>query len=244
MPVFPSTPADFHIFPNQPISRSRRRRRSSSPLDIAADVDQEHAYLNSIRSAAFWELRRNVADSGEGFVSSMRDYEHTRSRLDLSPIPSQSLRRGRRQSSSLSNSLRTRTSCPDESSAEEEDVQIFAGESTSLFTFGAADITPSLPHCQSGGSSQSVTSSEPCSSPTDSESSSSMFDSVIIETGQSSKAAPSPSFNLPSTRSEKALAALTLAMANGAGSIHNYSAVDCLQPTFDLDDSHIGEMWH
>ncbi|KAI0757135.1 hypothetical protein C8Q80DRAFT_1265102 [Daedaleopsis nitida] len=57
---------------------------------------------------------------------------------------------------------------------------------------------------------------------------------------------PSPtSPHLPSTasRSEKAIAALTLAMANGAAGISDYEALLTTEPLTTLDDSHAGELW-
>ncbi len=51
------------------------------------------------------------------------------------------------------------------------------------------------------------------------------------------------SCGLPSTRSEKALAALTLAMANGAGSIHDYDALRNIEPVVVHDDGAVGELW-
>lgn len=53
---------------------------------------------------------------------------------------------------------------------------------------------------------------------------------------------PTPS--LPTSRSEKALAALSLAMANGAGSLDDYNSLVMLQQHSALDESHAGEMWH
>lgn len=47
-----------------------------------------------------------------------------------------------------------------------------------------------------------------------------------------------------STRSEKAIAALTLAMANGAGGVVDYQALLAIQATPSLDNSQVGEMWH
>lgn len=51
---------------------------------------------------------------------------------------------------------------------------------------------------------------------------------------------PSPA----SSRSEKAIAALTLAMANGAGGLNDYAALRALEPTSVIDDSQVGELWH
>lgn len=48
---------------------------------------------------------------------------------------------------------------------------------------------------------------------------------------------------LPASRSEKALAALSLAMANGAGSIHDYDALGTVQPVSAIEECQVGEMW-
>ncbi|KAF8225046.1 hypothetical protein L208DRAFT_1409102 [Tricholoma matsutake] len=46
------------------------------------------------------------------------------------------------------------------------------------------------------------------------------------------------------SRSEKAIAALTLAMANGAGDLNDYQALLAIQAPPALDNSQVGEMWH
>lgn len=51
------------------------------------------------------------------------------------------------------------------------------------------------------------------------------------------------SLTLPASRSEKALAALSLAMANGAGSIHDYDALRAVQPVSAIEECQVGEMW-
>ncbi|KAF9270358.1 hypothetical protein L218DRAFT_952503 [Marasmius fiardii PR-910] len=47
-----------------------------------------------------------------------------------------------------------------------------------------------------------------------------------------------------SSRSEKAIAALTLALASGSAGINDYEALRNLQPVLALDDGQVGEMWH
>ncbi|KAI0724417.1 hypothetical protein C8T65DRAFT_563227 [Cerioporus squamosus] len=56
---------------------------------------------------------------------------------------------------------------------------------------------------------------------------------------------PPSSPHLPSTasRSEKAIAALTLAMANGAAGINDYEALRMTEGLATLDESHAGELW-
>ncbi|RPD63082.1 hypothetical protein L227DRAFT_584712 [Lentinus tigrinus ALCF2SS1-6] len=64
-------------------------------------------------------------------------------------------------------------------------------------------------------------------------------------TGVPGFTAPLSSPHLPSTasRSEKAIAALTLAMANGAAGINDYEALRMTEDLTTLDDSHAGELW-
>jgi hypothetical protein len=49
---------------------------------------------------------------------------------------------------------------------------------------------------------------------------------------------------LSASRSEKAIAALSLAMANGAGGLNDYEALRAIQAPPVLDDCQVGEMWH
>ena len=62
--------------------------------------------------------------------------------------------------------------------------------------------------------------------------------------------APTPahtqSQGAPASPSEKALAALTLVMANGAGGLNDYAAVRAASAAAEggaLDAAHVGEMW-
>ncbi|KAF9044859.1 hypothetical protein BDZ89DRAFT_1155648 [Hymenopellis radicata] len=249
-PAFPATSADFHLFPNRSNPRSRRRsHRSPSPIDVEPDD-----HLTSVRSAAYRELHRSVADNGEGFVRCMRDYERSRSRVQTSM-------RGRRTSS-----LQKYPSDADESDAD-NDVHIFSGDVPAVFTFhpttsSNSSLSGSV-NTMSGTSSQPFTdSSEHCSSPTMSSASSYISDddhlnltfaqNNVAQTTLSPPSNPSQlpsslhqsySCGLPSTRSEKALAALTLAMANGAGSIHDYDALRNIELVVAHDDGAVGELW-
>jgi hypothetical protein len=47
-----------------------------------------------------------------------------------------------------------------------------------------------------------------------------------------------------SSRSEKAIAALSLAMANGAGGLNDYSALRAKEIPPIIEDSQVGELWH
>jgi hypothetical protein len=87
------------------------------------------------------------------------------------------------------------------------------------------DLTPSLSHSTSSASSSIV--------------------SLPLSTLSSNLPLAAGSFPSQASRSEKALAALSLAMANGAGSItEDYEALRALQPILAIDDAQVGEMWH
>jgi hypothetical protein len=67
--------------------------------------------------------------------------------------------------------------------------------------------------------------------------------------GVSSKSSPPRHYSLTNTspsssRSEKAIAALTLAMANGAGGLNDYSALRAMEIPPIIEDSQVGELWH
>jgi len=47
-----------------------------------------------------------------------------------------------------------------------------------------------------------------------------------------------------STRSEKAIAALSLAIANGAGGLNDYAALRGMEAPSIIEDSQVGELWH
>jgi len=55
--------------------------------------------------------------------------------------------------------------------------------------------------------------------------------------------APHP-LSLSASRSERAIAALSLAMANGAGGLNDYEALRAVQAPSVLDDFQVGELWH
>ena len=50
--------------------------------------------------------------------------------------------------------------------------------------------------------------------------------------------------NNTASRSEKAIAALTLAMANGAAGINDYEALRLAEGLTALDATHAGELWN
>src|ERR1700727_1437436 len=125
--VFASTPAEFHLFPKH----TPRKRETSPYVDPTPPPSQpdRHAFsdLTQLRSDAFGELHKSVAENGEGLVRRMRDFENSRSRSELFSKANEARKRGRERRS-LRNRFTTvlnHSSGPDED--EDEDV-IFAGE--------------------------------------------------------------------------------------------------------------------
>ncbi|KAJ6604445.1 hypothetical protein DFH09DRAFT_309773 [Mycena vulgaris] len=267
-PVFAATPAEFHLFPKNTRTTDRKRRathHAESALDPDFEKDAQTADLTRLRSDAFWQLHRSVEENGEGFVKSMRMYETRRSRSALKVKEAQ--RRGRRRSPvHIPAAMQTR----DDSDGEDDDVQIFAGEPTNssftsrgkqrAFSVGVAEEQPHH------SASFAFARSDRCSSPgATCDSSSSIYlsdDDIRAPNTQLSPALSHTlshsanssliSLNLPppfapkailASRSEKAVAALSLAMANGAGGLEDYEALRRLH-TFSPDNCEVGEMWH
>ncbi|KAJ3811412.1 hypothetical protein F5876DRAFT_64818 [Lentinula aff. lateritia] len=307
LPLLPSSSADFDIFPRKD-SRQRHSMYStttSSVLDPSihaqstSSSSSSYSDLARIRSNAFWELRRSVAENGEGFVRRMRDYEHSRARSGAFSKVKDAQKRGRKRSTLLARRSQTLRRDPD--SEEEDDVQIFSGNLSDAF-LSQEISSPSMSRSPRQSSLNDMDEDprdpiqRPERSPSSSSSSYHIFESSSnspyvfssdmaqiasppytqlevtpssLNSASSSSSTSSISFQLPSapsanlhptggisssssasayvsaSRSEKALAALSLAMANGAGSItEDYEALRALQPILTMDDAQIGEMWH
>jgi len=298
-PFFAATSAEFNLFPKQKRARSNSRRshpQSDPPLPSIEHIDlNTKTDLTRLRSDAFWELRRSIAESGEGLVRRMRDYESSRSRGAAYSRAKDSLRRGRKRHSL---SLRPRRVIDaGDGSDEEDDVQIFSGEGSSeagdyngtrkkrAFSLGTADsgVHPS-PFMDLDGSERGSSSgaffSAPSAYNSDDESMDLVDDSPLStsiiasspgaptlshsftnSTNSSFVSLPGPLFGAHSTsspprhhpfrptspsssRSEKAIAALSLAMANGAGGLNDYGALRVMETPPIIEDSLVGELWH
>lgn len=116
-----------------PLSRGAMRdraRRSPSSQSPAMDVSdpQTCENLRRLRSTAFWELQQSVGQGGEGFIGSMREHEHMRS---------SSLQAGERNSSAQRHSYQSH---PDTSGDEDDDIQIYAGETSTQHVFQTLDV--------------------------------------------------------------------------------------------------------
>ncbi|KAF8078478.1 hypothetical protein FPV67DRAFT_56754 [Lyophyllum atratum] len=304
---FATTSSDFHLFSRRERDNKGRARRSKQSLEsrpMELD-DVEHGDLTSLshlRSNAFWELHRSVAEDGEGLLQRMRDYEHSRSRSDVYLKAKEAQKRGRKRSS-LAASSRRLDFPHHKSDGEEDDVLIYAGElppisppgrpcpkkrSISLdlmdedtrdyeFTTGTSQrsLSPGAT-CDSGSSIYHSDDENFHSSGTTSPFAQSLFSSsppqpfatsfapglpnalsdsmgsspVSLPLRSLSPPAPSSPVQSPapnalsSYRSEKAIAALSLAMANGAGGIADYEAVLAIQTTPLFDGCQVGELWH
>lgn len=264
-PRFPSSSADFNLFP-----KSRRRTEYSSPRPHRKE-------LTHIRSKAFWELRRSIAENGEGFVRRMRDYECVRSRRIDSSNRS-------RKRVCTSNTPGNPSYMSDSDVSDDDDVQIFVGElsndnsqshhsgnwvtrldgpSPNLWpTQDSVDesgyMMPILPpplsftpyragQARSAPLSPDSVASPSALSPPPALSSAlppiplrHLDDCSVFS--PSSSLLPPHSFG-PTHSTDKTVSDLGLALANGAGSINDYSYPENL-PTFQsADGNDPGELW-
>lgn len=297
-PAFAATAAEFHLFPQKEINNNRLRRPSYNPIESSFDVSPtstSRVDLERLRSHAFWELHKSVAENGEGLVRRMRSYERSRSKGDTYLKAKEAYIRGRKRDSLI---IPARETIADDS--DEDDIQIFAGNGldensfpdsprhrTRAMSFDMMDDQRIDARSQSlpGGartpspepSNSSIYISDeddlplrtalPASSPhpydhsftpalshTTSESASSSLLSLPMLPisdmyHMSSGSSPPnhdlpPPLTLPASRSEKAIAALSLAMANGAGSLNDYEGLLQHTQTSHLDDSEVGAMWN
>lgn len=312
-PAFAATSAEFNLFPKEDRKTERSRRSThhgDSTSSFSADLEHDTptvADLARLRSDAFWELHRSVAQNGEGLVMRMRDYEHSRSRSrsEAHAKAKEAQRRGRKRASIV---LPVPKPVPHEdmSDEDEDDVQIFAGELVETPFLGSSrhpkralslggmeesfqHLNPSprqglgsgrcsspVATCDSSSSAYlsdddnsgsnvirtqishspspptATASFTPSLTHTSTESSNSSLVSLplpspLLSTFMSTSFTPqqSPrSTTLAASRSEKAIAALSLMMANGAGGLNDYEALRAFQTRSPLDYSELGEMWH
>ncbi|KAK7694511.1 hypothetical protein QCA50_001697 [Cerrena zonata] len=278
---FPSTSAAFQLFPNRPRRSCRSPRhtpRSSQPL---SPVDLELPSVEEadrLRTDAFWDLHRSIAESGDGFVSRMREWESTHHQAqtyaqtsNYGPSELSQPSRGRKRVAP------TYEEQPGDfdSMDEEDDIVIVSHDdcqpplkkralSMSVmkgnpYSIGASSISSrASERCSSPidiiEDEDDFPSSTPCTSPitpalTHASASSSLVSLVLSAPtihDQSSYLPGAGSFSGPSTpHSERAVAALALAMANGAGGLNDYADVLHLegQQELPMNQSSIGDMW-
>ncbi|CCM00909.1 uncharacterized protein FIBRA_02955 [Fibroporia radiculosa] len=284
MTVFPSTSAAFNLFPEH----NHRRSRPISHPDPAYIHDDEllpSAQLDRMRSDAFGELQRCVAENGEGLVQRMRAWENSCSTSSASSprLLTHDLQPARlRPSRHAGGGAEAGTAANDD-----DDVEIVSGDSSGLPSFhfrspshkkralslGMMDVdlpqiavhpSPVDPSAALSAYSDddddfsilgSSSSSPPTLAHTYPNSSNSSAISLPLSHSSTSPYMLSRSFtftsehrvHVPSTasRSEKALAALTLAMANGAGGVNDYAALQFAQGQNSvIDECQVGELWH
>jgi hypothetical protein len=270
--VFATTPAEFNLTRGQhfPV-KSRRGSNPRNSVDQPMSHRENITELIRLRSLAFWELRRSIAENGEGFVRRMRDYEGSRSRQTIHLKVKEAEKRGRKR---LSSKKRAAIHNPD----DDDDIQICSGDSSSniqKFSFcggrrssHAVDDhhqldSPSTWHmrsCPSCGSQcfsnlqldfftpiqdpephfPSSTVSSPPSSPR------SLYEPPS-STSPPSLSHTADDLSLPSlstTSCHRVVAALNLALANGAGSVEDYSSLQEYQSHFQTEHHDHGDLWH
>ncbi|KAH7931141.1 hypothetical protein BV22DRAFT_1190864 [Leucogyrophana mollusca] len=131
-PVFAATSAEFLLFPNRSkdcsnaIAHSRMRPHISAAHPDESD-DVSEADLARLRSDAFWELRRSVAESGEGLIRRMREYEDSRSKAGIYSR-ARGIERRRRKRYSPSVPITRAVRKVNSSDSDDDDIQIFSGE--------------------------------------------------------------------------------------------------------------------
>ncbi|KAF7320249.1 hypothetical protein MKEN_00809500 [Mycena kentingensis (nom. inval.)] len=211
---FATTSAQFKLFPQKHTVVEPR-------LEQEPDANE----LARLRSEAFHSLRKNIQQTGESWIAKMQMEEEKRVNAH-SP-------RGRRPPTLPASTAENW----DEEDDDDDDVRIFAGESTpTFFTIqhraSSVDETAwrTVFHDRDRCSSPAVSScylsddddsfiSRPALSPTPSSHGLSQSDSVA------SLAQLNDEQSGPSSRSEKAIAALSLAITNGAAGLEDYSAL-------------------
>jgi hypothetical protein len=240
---FPSTSAAFDLRPrNSRPSLSQSRHKQISHTVV---TDQN---VSALHSSAFGELHQSITDASENFVRRMRDWESSRPQVShpnyrlSSPFPSYIPSRGRELSPRTSSTIQAASEDYDDLDSDNDDDVLILSDETSSVPRPSPLCGPGPPkkRARSLGdmdldSPEMIPTIPPELSHTVASSSTSSLLSL----------AP-PSVTPPSSREEKAIAALTLALANGAAGLNDYSAVRealgvSAAPADDA--SEIGEMW-
>ncbi|EPQ60836.1 hypothetical protein GLOTRDRAFT_135446 [Gloeophyllum trabeum ATCC 11539] len=135
-PGFACTPAAFNLFP----SRKRTHRgghHSQGRRSLPAVNEPNSVDMHRMRTTAFGDLRKSIAEGGEGFVLRMRDLEQSRTKNLLAGTRGRlaDQRRAhvgsRRRPASHYESVRRLYPADDTQSGDEDDeIQIFVGENT------------------------------------------------------------------------------------------------------------------
>ncbi|KAF5390249.1 hypothetical protein D9757_002799 [Collybiopsis confluens] len=270
-PAFASTSVDFGLSARKDPRHRHSMHNSTSAVEYIGH--NEYSELARIRSDAFWELKRSVAENGEGLVRRMRDYEQSRARSDTYSKVKDAQKRGRKRQSLLaaSRKMSPPTRQDDSESEDDEDVQILSGHLSESFlsqntrSTSSRSPRPSSPGCmdedsmprEGSSTCMSEHSSDPLSlysapfghsavQPADTNP---LLSHSTLSADTSSDALThfplNSNLSAQASRSNKALAALSLAMANGAGSIiEDYEALRALQPILTMEGSEVEDIWH
>lgn len=269
--LFPNRPRTIRGLPHHPSPASSTRSSVSS----GSSSTFEDADVSRLRSTAFWELQRSITENGEGLVSRMRDWEEMRSHPALMHEMTDSnscnelgqiKKRSVNWTESLSETFEEEDDnliqiIPTDDSFEDSALSSYSHPQTPSHSAGTMDIDDIAYSVCLGPDSGDM-----CSSPTDESSClssgyASEDDSTSSNSSRISLALhhansviihpehfghPAPSAPSSASPSEKAIAALTLVMANGAGGLNDYEAVRSLEDLHftSLDDSLVGEMWN
>ncbi|KAI5897641.1 uncharacterized protein SCHCODRAFT_02487571 [Schizophyllum commune H4-8] len=267
-PSLATSAADFQLGGSS-AARSRTRTNGSVSMDSECEMLSEPD-LSRLRSEAYSDLHRSVAESNERFVQRMRELEQLRALPSLNTSPVVEPRHRGRKRACHSSSRHTFSADP--SDDDDDDVYVSSGERADPFggnprrkRMRAASPSGTFPERSSGYSSPAAPSCDSSSAfpsdeedddieidvgtacstlpglynaetmpglpsadgETDSSASSSLRSSTPSLRSSASSIRSSPPVEcqpLPSTRSEKALAALTLAMEHGIG-VADYAAL-------------------
>lgn len=275
--VFATTPAEFNLATrSQRFSVKPRRSDTRNSIDQPKSNRENLTDLIRLRSSAFLELRRSIAENGEGFVRRMRVYEGSRSRQAIHLKVKEAEKRGRKRSSS------EKRAALHKYDDDDEEIQICSGDSSSKiqkFSFcggrgrslRAMDIdncqldSPSTWHmrsCLSCGQEcspnlpleifppthdtephfPSSIASSPPSSPRSLYEPSSPTSPPHGPLSLSTDDLPSPLLSTSSCH--RVVAALSLGLANGAGSLEDYSSLWEYQSRFQTEYYDHGDLWH
>jgi hypothetical protein len=226
-PALPSSPIAFDLNVPLPSLGPYDSPPILTPHHTDYRPDPAHSHdLDQLRLAALTELQRCVVETGEGFVDKMRDWETHR-------CLESTAHRGLQSSRSM---MARRTLDPmddsddvmilDSASADEE-VHFWDSPKKNTLSIGSLD-------------DMDVTPLEETPSVTDDDTDSCSRDSMSAIPSSDAPFLP----NTPSSYSDKAVSALTLALANGACGINDYQAVlDAYNHTHYGEESHVGELW-
>ncbi|KAI9057107.1 hypothetical protein FKP32DRAFT_1607554 [Trametes sanguinea] len=213
----PCTSAAFQFFPQKKTRKPSSRgrvSRESSPREVDRISSDE---ARRMRADALGELHRSVVESGEGLVQKMRDWESTRSRPARPERPSPDGHQPRR-------SWRRLTSYYGTPQVADEVAEAVEDEEDDIFIVGEAASFPT------------GTTNESCLG--------AALASPSAKTAPADLSSASPSVPIPASHSEKAIAALALAMANGAVGISDYEALRASEGLASLDETHVGDLWN